>query len=175
MGTKLEEAFNLRPLAEAQDEVDEKDAQKEAAKNAVTPEQALERSVQIVTALSAAEKIDHALTVVAGLNEHDAEMDEIAKEALESYIQLKELGMNMADAHSGRMMEVAANMLTVALNARDAKVTRKLKTIELQLKKMRLDKETGGDATGSTEGTAFDRNQLLKSLRELRESTPDKE
>lgn len=168
MGTKLEEAFNLRPLAEAQDDVDEKDVEKEAAKNAITPEEALERSAQIVSALSAAEKIDHALTVVAGLNEHDTEMDEIAKEALESYIQLKELGMNMPDAHSGRMMEVAASMLNVALNARDAKVNRKLKTIELQLKKMRLDKEAGSEDQAGPEGTVFDRNQLLKSLKELR-------
>lgn len=188
MGTKLEEAFDMRPLKEAEeeatavdaDELDDADPdeEKEAKKNAVTPKEAIEHAAEIVTALSAAEKVDHALTTVAGLNEHDDEMDEIAKEALESYMELKELGMNMADSHSGRIMEVAATMLKTALEARDAKVNRKLKTIDLQLKKMKMDKTHGNDEAEGDDGTPFDRNALLKSLKELKdlpEGKSDKE
>lgn len=185
MRTKLEEAFNLRPMKEAQSEntdtevdveedFDEKDLEKEAKKNAVTVEEAMDNAARIVTALSNTEKVDHALTIVAGLNEHDTEMDEIAKEALESYVELKELGMNMADSHSGRVMEVAATMLKTALEARDAKVHRKLKTIDLQLKKLRLDKESGG-GSGDPNLPEFDRNHILKSLKEMRNSGDDKE
>ena len=180
MGTKLEEAFDLRPMKEAEEEAVaddvtdvDPDDEKEAKKNAVTPKEAMEHAAEIVTALSSAEKVDHALSTVAGLNEHDGEMDEIAKEALESYMELKELGMNMADSHSGRIMEVAATMLKTALEARDAKVTRKLKTIDLQLKKLKVDKDAGGgDGGGPTEGMPFDRNTLLQQLKEIR--TDDK-
>lgn len=182
MTTKLEEAFNLRPLKEAEaaradsEEIDEKDAEKEQKKNSVTVEEAEQKSAELVTALTASEKVDHALTTVAGLDEHDEEMDEISKEALESYTELKELGMNMSDAHSGRIMEVAASMLGIALNARDAKVNRKLKMIELQLKKMRLDKESSGSNAETTEeGQIFDRNALLESLRSYRTSEAPKE
>jgi hypothetical protein len=178
MGTKLEEAFDMRPIKEAEanaegEEIEEfedhdPDEDKEAAKNAVTPKEAMEHAAEIVTALSAAEKVDHALTTVAGLNTHDDEMDEIAKEALESYMELKELGMNMADSHSGRIMEVAATMLKTALEARDAKVNRKLKTIDLQLKKMKMDGSGNDDARGPDDGMPFDRNALLKQLKEIR-------
>ncbi len=176
MGTKLEEAFEMRPIKEAEEEANaididdvDPDEEKEAKKNAVTPKEAIEHAAEIVTALSAAEKVDHALTTVAGLNEHDDEMDEISKEALESYMELKELGMNMADSHSGRIMEVAATMLKTALDARDAKVNRKLKTVELQLKKLKMDKTHGGDDPAGDDGTPFDRNALLESLKELKD------
>ena len=59
----------------------------------------------------------------------------LLKEALEAYAELKDLAMNMSDAHSGRMMEVAASMLKTSLEAKEAKINRKLKTIDLQLKK----------------------------------------
>jgi len=107
-----------------------------------TPAEALENSAKLLKALTITEKVDHALTTVDNINEHDTEMDSIAQEALESYIELKELGMNMSDAHSGRMMEVAATMLKTALDARSAKMERKLKTIDLQLKKLRIDRMT---------------------------------
>lgn len=184
MGTKLEEAFDLRPMKEAEedkaaDELEDVDPddEKEAQKNAVTPQEAIEHAAEIVTALSAAEKLDHALTTVSGLNEHDDEMDEIAREALESYTELKELGMNMADSHSGRIMEVAATMLKTALDARDAKVTRKLKTIELQLRKLKVDKTTGDDdGRGPQEGMPYDRNALIEQLKEIRtEEKPEEQ
>lgn len=177
MGTKLEEAFDLRPIKEAEEDkaadVDlgddpDPDEEKEAEKNAVTPKEAMAHAAEIVTALTSAEKVDHALTTVTGLNEHDEEMDEIAREALESYMELKELGMNMADSHSGRVMEVAASMLKTALEARDAKVNRKLKTLDLQLKKMKIDGSGDGDGGRPDDGMPFDRNALLKQLKEIR-------
>ena len=78
--------------------------------------------------------------------------------------------MNMADAHSGRMMEVAATMLKTSLEAKEAKINRKLRTIDLQLKKMRMDRLAGSEENsyGDT-GTEFDRNELLKHLHIQRE------
>lgn len=164
MTKSLEETFDLPPIKEAL-----------AAQNIVKEEPteivaAADTPVQILNALTIAEKIEHALVTVSQLDNSDVEMDEIAQEALESYAELKDLAMNMSDAHSGRMMEVAATMLKTSLEAKEAKINRKLKTIDLQLKKMRMDRLASGDDEkyGNT-GTEFDRNELLRHLHIQRE------
>ena len=161
MTKNLEDAFDLPPIKEAIAE--QKGEVAETAEP--TPEEVLEKSAKILKALTITEKVDHALTTVDNIDEHDVEMDGIAQEALESYIELKELGMNMSDAHSGRMMEVAATMLKTALDARSAKMERKLKTIDLQLKKLRIDGLNGKrDPDADSDAPEFDRNELLKHI-----------
>jgi len=162
MTKSLEETFDLPPIKEALAAKDKPTAVVEVAP-ANDP-------VKILNALTVAEKIEHALTTVTELDNNDVEMDEIAQEALESYAELKDLAMNMADAHAGRMMEVAASMLKTSLEAKEAKINRKLKTIDLQLKKMRMDRLSGEDGDAPlAEGTEFDRNELLKHLHIQRE------
>jgi hypothetical protein len=172
MTKSLEETFNLPPLKEAlKEEQAESDS---SVLEEVRVEEVHVGGIQdddseptkVLKALSVAEKIDHALTKVDELEESDNEMDHIAKEALEAYMELKDLAMNMADAHSSRMMEVAASMLRTSLDAKNAKIDRKLKTIDLQLKKMRMDRLAGnsGIANDSPDGVEFDRNELLKHL-----------
>jgi len=160
MTKNLEEAFELPPIKEAI--AKHKGEIIEVVEH--TPEEALENSAKILKALTITEKVDHALTTVDNITEHDDEMDDIAQEALESYTELKELGMNMSDAHSGRMMEVAASMLRTALDARSAKIDRKLKTIDLQLKKLRIDSLNGKKPDDDDNTPEFDRNELLKHL-----------
>ena len=60
------------------------------------------------------------------------------------------------------MYEVAGQMLKTALDARDAKVQRKLKTIDLQLKKLKIEKDER-DQDGQS-GQILDRNSLMKFL-----------
>jgi hypothetical protein len=160
MTKNLEEAFNLPPIKEAIS----RQKGEEKKKLLPSPEEALENSAKILKALTITEKVDHALTTVDNITEHDDEMDNIATEALESYVELKELGMNMSDAHSGRMMEVAASMLRTALDAKSAKIDRKLKTIDLQLKKLRIDKLSGKADDPDDDTPEFDRNELLKHI-----------
>lgn len=157
MTKSLEETFNLPPI---------KEVTKVEIKEVEVKPTVEEESTQIIKALTVAEKIDHALTRVDDLDNNDSEMDDIAKEALEAYVELKDLAMNMSDAHSGRMMEVAASMLKTSLDAKEAKINRKLKTIDLQLKKMRMDRlaNHGSDDPISDNGVEFDRNELLKHL-----------
>ena len=159
MTKSLEETFDLPPIKDAL-----------IAANPIKPPPPPPDPVKILSALTVAEKIEHALTTVTDLDNNDGEMDEIAQEALESYVELKDLAMNMADAHAGRMMEVAASMLKTSLEAKEAKINRKLKTIDLQLKKMRMDRLSGeGGVDPVVEGTEFDRNELLKHLHIQRE------
>lgn len=129
-----------------------------------------EEATDIINSVTATEKVDHALATVSGLSEHDNDMDDVAKRALQSYEDLCDLGMNVADAHAPRIFEVASSMLKTALEAKDAKSARKLKTIELQLKKAKLDQDEkfkkGELNPGDDSGAEFDRNELLDLWRD---------
>lgn len=110
------------------------------------------------------DKIDAALPEVIGLDAMDKEMDNIAAEAMKTYADLMDLGMNIEARYAGRIFEVAGTNLKTALDAKAAKVDKKLKMVELQLKKSKLDRDSGElDAVEST-GTIVDRNELLKNL-----------
>jgi hypothetical protein len=64
---------------------------------------------------------------------------------------------------------VASNMLGHAITAKTAKLNKKLKMIDLQLKKAQLDQKLASKSeeienTPVGEGKALDRNELLKML-----------
>lgn len=151
MNKKLEEFFDLDPADEV---VEEPENVEEIM------EQAQEERTELMTAISNSEKINAALPAVTNIDKHDEEMDEIAKKALDTFQELHDIGMNVSDAHTGKVFEVAATLLKTALDARDAKVNRKLKQVELMLRKQKLDVDTGEADT--SQGEEFDRNELLK-------------
>ena len=123
-----------------------------------------EESTQLVESLSTAEKLDYALSTVTGVDKHDDEMDEISSKAISSYDDLVELGKNSPPAQSGRIYEVAGQLLKAALDARNSKADKKIKLMELQLKKLKMEKDAG-DNSGDSGGDTLDRNELLKLLR----------
>ena len=137
MTKKLEEEFNLPPIEEAT-----------AKENAEATEKFDVQEVthvdieDVQTALSNAEKIDLALKNVKGLDEHDDEMDDIGQQAIDSYQQLMNLGMNVGDREAGSIFDSAAKMLKTALEAKESKIDTKLKQIDLMIKKGRLDNNT---------------------------------
>lgn len=151
MSRKLEEEFNLPPMEDLTDDA--------------TTEQVTHHVQTVEEALSVSEKINNALAEVRGMEVHDSEMDDIAVQAVESYEQLMSLGMNMTDMAAGPVFSNAAAMLKIALEAKDSKVSRKLKQIDLMIKKANLDARTA-KADDSVEATAtvLDRNELLKML-----------
>lgn len=115
------------------------------------------------------EKIENALPLVRGLESSDTEMDELASLAIESYKDLQNLGMQVESRFCGEILGVASAMLSHAITARTAKINKKLKTIELQLKKASLDQKLASkneeiEATPLGEGQSFDRNALLKII-----------
>ncbi len=114
------------------------------------------------------DKIAEALPAVKGLGQMaDEELNDVADKAIKAYEDLMDLGMNVESRYSGRMFEVAGNMLKVGLDAKVAKLDKKLKMVELQLKKQKLDSETISDGT-FTEGSGYvvsDRNSLLERLK----------
>ena len=126
---------------------------------------------EIVTqeAYSNLEKIENALPQVRGLEASDTEMDELTNLAKDSYKDLMDLGMQVDSRFSAEIFGVAGTMLGHAITAKTAKINKKLKMIELQLKKAALDqkqqtKEEQITATPLGEGKVLDRNELLKML-----------
>lgn len=121
------------------------------------------------SALKNLDKIESALPQVRGLESADIEMDDLANLAQNSYKDLMDLGMQVDSRYSSEIFNVAGTMLGHAITAKTAKVQKKLKMIELQLKKASLDqkqskKDEEIDATPIGEGKALDRTELLKIL-----------
>jgi len=127
---------------------------------ATTPEE-----ITAVIEMSNLEKIENALTAVRGLEASDEEMDSLARQAVESYKDLMDLGMNVEPRHASEIFGVAERMLNSAITAKNAKVNKKLKMIDLQLKKAKLDQTDPEQVDGSfSNSTLLDRNELLDRL-----------
>ena len=62
----------------------------------------------------------------------------------------------------GLVFETASKMLQIAMDSKNAKVDKKLKMIDLQIRKMRLDQNEGVEQ--SNEGSVMDRNHILQIL-----------
>jgi hypothetical protein len=92
-------------------------------------------------------------------------MDALASKAQESFDNLMDLGMQVDSRYASEIFNVASQMLGHAITAKNAKISKKLKIIELQLKKAKLDMDTGSDNNLPTaEGHILDRNELLNRL-----------
>ena len=122
-----------------------------------------------IDALNTLEKIDQSLPQVRGLDASDTELDELARMAVDSFKDLSDLGMQVDSRFSSEIFNVASTMLGHAITAKTAKLNKKLKMIELQLKKAHLDHKITSkveevESTPLGTGHALDRNELLKML-----------
>lgn len=153
MTKKLEELFNLPPEVENLPVV-ERPKHEEV--------DSIEKSYQEVA------KITSTLPQISELNELDeSELDVLAKKAEEAYDDLMDLGMNVEVRYAGRIFEVAGTMMKNAIDAKSAKIEKKLKAIDLQLKKYKIDKDNNEDPNDIINGQGYiisDRNELLKKL-----------
>lgn len=157
MTKKLEELFNLPPVMSEE----------------TTAEQAAEITQEQQTVFKdidlAIDKIDSALPGVKGLDASDVEMDELATLAKDKFNDLMDLGMNVDSRFSGQIFQTAGVLLGHAITAKQAKLDKKLRMVDLQLKKMRLDHQISqdrGETNNSVEGegTVLDRNALLAQI-----------
>ena len=139
----------------------------------ITPEQAMavtqEQQAVFTDVNAAIDKIDEALPGVRDLNASDQEMDELADLAKDKFNDLMELGMAMEARFSGTIFQTAGVLLGHAITAKQAKLDKKLRMVDLQLKKMNLDhkiKQDGGQPTNTVdgEGMVLDRNALLAQI-----------
>jgi hypothetical protein len=162
MTKKLEDLLNLPDSKEI---IEQAEAQEEEQnKHEIEREQTFRDIAEF-------DKISSALPAVKGLGEMaDNELNEIADKAMTAYEDLMDLGMNVESRYSGRVFEVAGGMLKTSLDAKVAKLDKKLKMVELQLKKEKMDKEGGTGDDGMINGEGYvvtDRNSLLERLKGL--------
>lgn len=118
------------------------------------------------------DKIAAALPKVKGLGDMaDGELDALAAKAEQAYDDLMDLGMNVEARYGARMFEVAAQMMNAAISAKSNKIDKKLKMVDLQLKKLAIDKKNGDSSGGETvEGQGYiltDRNSILERLKKM--------
>ena len=124
-----------------------------------------EAQTQLAAIDMAIDKIDTALPAVKDLSASDTEMDELANLAKDSYKDLMDLGMQVDSRFASEIFNVAGTMLGHAITAKTAKMNKKLKVIDLQLKKMRLDQQTPEEQQIATaQGQVLNRNDLLERL-----------
>jgi hypothetical protein len=156
MTKKLEELFNL-----PQD--DEEVVTADAVVEPIT--------ISLQEKLEEFDKISSALPRVKGLGDiSDSELDALANKAEKAYDDLMDLGMNVEARYGARMFEVAGNMLNAAITAKSAKIDKKLKMVELQLKKYAVDKKEGNANPDSVQAEGVlitDRNSLIAKLKNL--------
>jgi len=158
MTKKLEDLLNL---PESQEIIDT---------NKNTKKNKKDNNVTVIKDIVDIDKITAALPQVKGLGElGDTELDEVSEKSMSAYDDLMDLGMNVESRYSGRIFEVAGQMLKINLDSKVAKLDKKLKMVELQLKKEKLDKEANTE-TNIVQGEGYlvtDRNSLLEKLKNM--------
>lgn len=156
MTKKLEELFNL-----PQEEEPVVTATEVEAPPTISLEEKLEQF----------DKISAALPRVKGLGDvSDQELDALASKAETAYDDIMDLAMQVEPKYSARMFEVATGMLTAAITAKTNKIDKKLKMVELQLKKYAVDKKNGDQEQGAIEAEGYivaDRNSILEKLKNM--------
>jgi len=157
MTRKLEELFNLPPTDQTEEQP-----------------QSVEQAQHTLAELDdAIDKIDAALPSVRGLDASDAEMDDLAAKATETFESLIDLGMNVDSRYAAEILSVASSMLGHAVTAKTAKLNKKLKMVDLQLKKLKLDRDANdGEPPETAHGQVLSRNDLLERLVGNRDQKP---
>lgn len=150
MTKKLEEFFNLPPIEEN-----------------TTTSSIEEQRTELADAENIIDRIDRALPQVHELDEADRELDELSQLAKDKFEDLMDLGMNVEARYSGTILQTAGVLLGHAISAKQAKIDKKLRMVDLQLKKMRLDQSSIKDTPKSAvngEAVVLDRTELLRQI-----------
>lgn len=173
MTKKLEEEFNLPPIEDIEIPLDE-------------PEEELPPTLEEVNAeiekhqgeLAVVDRADAAMPMVTGMDEVEREMDEYANQAMGVFQDLCDLGHNVEDRHAAPIFDSASKMLGAALQAKEAKLNKKMKMLELQQRQAKLELEqkrlehqiakaegtVGGEDNAMSGHVVADRATLLNEL-----------
>lgn len=163
MSKKLEDLFNLPHVDDVPMSVEQIQQIEEDKQSLAEVDEAID-------------KIDAALPTVRDLEASDKEMDELAKLAQDNFTNLMDLGMSVDSRFSGTIFQTAGTLLGHAITAKQAKLDKKLKMVDLQLKKAAHDfkeqqaalkqlAQTNLDGeTVDGEGVVLDRNDIINAI-----------
>ena len=158
MNKKIEDVFDLPPI--------------ETEVNSAYPTDKEEQEMgldlnKMQQQLDIADKIDSALPMVRDLESLDSDMDNYAGQAMNAFKDLMDLGQNVEDRHAAGVFDVASKMMTNAITAKTAKMDKKLKMVQLQIQKARLDQQGNKPGVEPVQGQAEefeDRNTLINAV-----------
>lgn len=156
MTRKLEDLFDLPPSGSNIDDP--------------APHTTEETRSAIVEIDATIDKIDQALPAIRNLDSSDIELDDIATKATETFENLTDLGFQVDSRFAAELFAVASTMLGHALTAKTTKLNKKLKMIDLQLKKLKLDQDAAKNKPDeqnemiTAQGQVLSRNDLLERI-----------
>lgn len=164
MTKKLEELFNL----EEQDKEPKIEEPTEVETSVVKAEEMEAEIKSVDQSYQAIQNITKDLPAVKELDTlGESDLDHLADKAEKAYDDFMDLGMNVEVRYSGRIFEVAGSMLKNAVDAKSAKIDKKLKAVDLQMRKLKLDQDSPEDPNEIVNGSGYvmlDRNELMKKL-----------
>lgn len=160
MTKKLEEVFGFPPIEEVN------------TSDHTLPDvsEEIQQQLDVATAtIDMANRVDIALPTVTDMAQAERELDKLANTAQEQSERLMDLGFNVDDRNAGKIFEVAAQLLKTAVDAKTAKIDKKLKMVELQLRKARMDREEknsdSDNVLDATEGgLTGNRNDIVQAI-----------
>ena len=121
---------------------------------------------ELLENLKELQDIDDKMKNVVDLSSSDQEMDDIAAKAMDTFKDLMDLGMNVDARAAAPIFEAATKLMGHAVTAKSSKIDKKLRLMDLELKRRRLEHQIAQD-TGNNEndneiegtGRILDRNE----------------
>lgn len=165
MTKKLEEVFGFLP-----ENPPDLDSSPTTVEETELPVEVQEELATARATIDMANRVDVALPTVTDMAQAERELDDLAAKAQEDAERLMDLGFNVDDRNAGKIFEVAATLLKTAVDAKTSKLEKKLKMVELQLRKARLDsdkKEAPAGGLGvidADDAVVANRNDLVKAI-----------
>lgn len=123
---------------------------------------------EIKTALQTAQHMRQQLVQIPDVSEKETEIDAIAESAAGYFEDIMDKAFNAEDRFAPELFNAANSLLKTALDGKTAIINSKLKLLDLELKKQKLDAELRklqpqGNAVKEVGGTTItNRNQLLR-------------
>jgi len=124
------------------------------------------------------EKVTVTMEEFADLSDYEKEMNEISDKTLTEFSDIVSLAKDVETRHAGEFFSAAAQMAKISLDARNNKMTAKLKLLELQLRKQRndllADKQKAtlpeDDNNENVESKELTRDELLEIAESLKKT-----
>jgi hypothetical protein len=114
------------------------------------------------------QKMEISMVEFAELDVYTKEMDEIANKTMSEFSDIVSMGKDVETRHAGEFFSAAAQMAKISLDAKNNKMTAKLKLLELQLRKQRNDqidqkqKATIGESEDNVDSKSLTHDELLE-------------
>tara|TARA_R110002074_G_C12380169_1_gene652341 strand:- start:39 stop:593 length:555 start_codon:yes stop_codon:yes gene_type:complete len=137
MTQKLSDTFNLPPIEDISLDFDDDNEIEPSSEEVI--KQLTEQISNKSATMDMSMKVDAALPMVLGLDAIDKEMDDYATKAIDAFDDIVDLAKNVDDRNAAALLDSASKMLSAAITAKQTKMDKKIKMIELQMRKERLD------------------------------------